>query len=93
MTRSVAHTSEVDAFIGISSDSLLLVQDNGPRHDILFVVSTKSIIGWTIIRQNSIRIYFHQVNLGHRPKLRPMIAYPFNILCTSKVIHILVCKL
>ena len=60
MTRSVAHTSEVDAFIGISSDSLLLVQDNGPRHDILFVVSTKSIIGWTIIRQSSIRIYFHQ---------------------------------
>ena len=60
MTRSVAHTSEVDAFIGISSDSLLLVQDNGPRHDVLFVVSTKSIIGWTIIRQSSIRIYFHQ---------------------------------
>ena len=60
MTRSVAHTSELDAFIGISSDSLVLVQDNGPKHDILFVVSTKSIIGWTIIRQSSIRIYFHQ---------------------------------
>ena len=60
MTRSVAHASEVDAFIGISSDSLLLVQDNGPRHDILFVISTKCIIGWTIIRQTSIRIYFHQ---------------------------------
>ena len=61
MTRSVAHTSEVDAFIGISPDTLLLVQDNGPRHDILFVVAANSIIGWTVIRQNSIRVYFHQV--------------------------------
>jgi len=49
----------VDAFLGVSPESLVLVQDNLHR-DILFLVATKSVIGWTAL-QNSIRIFFHQV--------------------------------
>ena len=49
--------TEVEAFVGISSDSLVLIQDN-LHTDILFATATKSIIGWTAFA-NSIRIYFH----------------------------------
>ena len=45
--------------MGISPDSLVLIQDN-LNHDILFLTSTRAVIGWTAL-QNSIRIYFHQV--------------------------------
>ena len=45
--------------MGISPDSLVLIQDN-LNHDTLFLTSTKSVIGWTAL-PNSIRIYFHQV--------------------------------
>jgi hypothetical protein len=50
---------QVEAFLGISPDSVILVQDNLHR-DILFLTATKSVIGWTAL-QNSIRIFFHQV--------------------------------
>jgi hypothetical protein len=57
---------QVEAFLGISPDSIVLVQDNLHR-DILFLTATKSVIGWTAL-QNSIRIFFHQAcihrNLG-----------------------------
>ena len=54
-----SHSREVDAIMGISPDSLVLIQDN-LNHDTLFLTSTKSVIGWTAL-PNSIRIYFHQV--------------------------------
>ena len=47
--------------MGISPDSLVLIQDN-LNHDILFLTSTRAVIGWTAL-QNSIRIYFHQVSV------------------------------
>merc|ERR1719273_1984991 len=53
-----SHSREVDAIMGISPDSLVLIQDN-LNHDTLFLTSTKSVIGWTAL-PNSIRIYFHQ---------------------------------
>ena len=51
--------TEVEAFIGISPDSVIVVQDNC-HHDTLFLTASKSIIGWTAL-PNSIRIYFHMV--------------------------------
>jgi hypothetical protein len=54
-------TSQVEAYLGISPDTIVLVQDNLHR-DILFLTATKSVIGWTAL-QNSIRIFFHQVKV------------------------------
>ena len=51
--------TEVEAFIGISPDSVIVVQDNC-HHDTLFLTASKSIIGWSAL-PNSIRIYFHMV--------------------------------
>ncbi len=56
-----SHSREVDAILGISPDSLILIQDNC-NHDVLFLTSAKAVIGWTAL-QNSIRIYFHQGKL------------------------------
>ncbi|CAF2740676.1 Signal-induced proliferation-associated 1-like protein 3,Signal-induced proliferation-associated 1-like protein 1,Signal-induced proliferation-associated protein 1,Signal-induced proliferation-associated 1-like protein 2 [Lepeophtheirus salmonis] len=49
---------EVYAFVAISADSIILVLDNVHR-DVMFVTTTRSILGWTALA-NSIRIYFHQ---------------------------------
>ncbi len=51
-------TPEIEAFLAISPDSLIVVQDNS-HHDVIFVTATKAVIGWTNT-QTSIRIYFHQ---------------------------------
>ena len=52
---------EVDAFFGISPDSLIVIQDNA-HNDTLFLTATKSVIGWKA-QQTSIRIYFHMVSV------------------------------
>ncbi len=49
---------ELESFLAVSPDSLAVVQDSC-HHDILFLVSTRTVIGWTC-SQNSARIYFHQ---------------------------------
>ena len=53
-----SQSKEVDAILGISPDSIVLIQDN-THHDNLFLTATKSVVGWTAL-QNSIRIYYHQ---------------------------------
>ena len=39
-----SHSREVDAVLGISPDSIILIQDN-VHHDILFLTATKAVIG------------------------------------------------
>ena len=51
---------EVEAFVGISPDTLIVIQDN-THSDTLFLTAAKAVIGWTAL-QNSIRIYFHMVS-------------------------------
>ena len=53
-----SQSKEVDAILGISPDSIVLIQDN-THHDNLFLTATTSVVGWTAL-QNSIRIYYHQ---------------------------------
>lgn len=57
-TNGIILPTEVEAFLAISPDTMLIVQDNY-HHDVLFITSTKTIIGWTL-SQSFIRIYFHQ---------------------------------
>ena len=39
-----SHSREVDAVLGISPDSIILIQDN-VHHDVLFLTATKAVIG------------------------------------------------
>ena len=56
--QAKALNAEVEAYVAVSPDSLVIVQDNY-HHDVLYITSTKAVIGWTA-SQNSIRIYVHQ---------------------------------
>ena len=59
--NGVVLPTEVEAFLAVSPDSLLVVQDNS-HHDVLFITANKAVIGWTAAH-TSIRIYFHQVRM------------------------------
>ena len=77
---------EVDAIMGISPDSLVLIQDN-LNHDILFLTSTRAVIGWTAL-QNSIRIYFHQVRLIFLTRnLKRLWDYNFTLFQHKKILY------
>ena len=56
--QSKKFPSEVDAFLAISPDTVIVTQDN-QHNNVLFITSTKAVIGWTPA-PNCIRIYFHQ---------------------------------
>ena len=62
--NGVVLPTEVEAFLAVSPDSLLVVQDNS-HHDVLFITANQAVIGWTAA-QASIRIYFHQVCVNDR---------------------------
>lgn len=51
-------STELEAFFAVSPDTIVVMQDNC-HHDVLFITSTKAVIGWTA-QPNSIRVYFHQ---------------------------------
>ena len=74
-----SQSREVDAILGISPDSLVLIQDN-LNHDMLFLTSIKAVIGWTAL-QNSIRIYFHQGKVLYRSRQY----YESNVLHNTEI--------
>jgi len=53
-----SNNQQVEAFVAVSSDTLVIIQDNTHR-DILFITPCKSILGWSATN-NSIRIFYHQ---------------------------------
>ena len=74
--------------MGISPDSLVLIQDN-LNHDTLFLTSTKSVIGWTAL-PNSIRIYFHQVKSYFHFHIVLTIVYQLSKLLMKKTLKLLI---
>ena len=57
---------QMEAFVAVSSDTLVIIQDNTHR-DQLFIAPCKSVLGWSATN-NSIRIFYHQVT-KREPKL------------------------
>lgn len=60
-TKLKGVSSEFDAYVAISPDTIILIQDNAHR-EVVFICATKSVIGWTAM-QNSLRLYYHQVKI------------------------------
>merc|ERR1719150_627443 len=58
MVEDCSSNTQIESFIAISSDTLVIIQDN-PHRDMLFICPCKSVLGWSTTN-NSIRIFYHQ---------------------------------